>query len=369
MPSESIDQIGAARTPFNDNDYFVVGQGTPPVPLFRGRMPDLANYVTAVQLRTSSSPLITFVGNVNYIMSVGDTELVTQVPFTTSPTWTLIAANAVPAGSRKRITDLAGSIGQFSLLVAPSGTNTINGVNQSLTISQKYANYEFESDGISNWTVVASGPRLLAINNLSDLTSVPTALGNLGLGTAAVHDYHDFVLKENNLSDLNSATSARANLGLGALAMLSTVFYNNLDPSMVATLSQLLSATLQKFISSDMYWAAKAPVTIPWAAAPVWDFNTFINGIYTITGTTTTVINVRNAKPGQSGFIVIKQPATSGAHPIGPGAGVAQWPPSFNFVSTVTAIGTAANAANLLEYWIEVGGASPVIRTRLTINI
>ena len=72
---------------------------------------------------------------------------------------------------------------------------------------------------------------LLAINNLSDLVSLPAARSNLGLGTAATHDTTYFDLAgaaaavlatslqmAQNLADLSNVVTARNNLGLGSAA-------------------------------------------------------------------------------------------------------------------------------------------------------
>lgn len=59
---------------------------------------------------------------------------------------------------------------------------------------------------------------LQSANNLSDVTSVPAARANLGLGTAAVHNVGDFLQPGDNLSDINNAATARGNLGLGDAA-------------------------------------------------------------------------------------------------------------------------------------------------------
>jgi len=55
---------------------------------------------------------------------------------------------------------------------------------------------------------------LVRTNNLNDLTDVPTARINLGLGTAAVLDSGDLLQAANNLSDIVDAAEARDNLGI-----------------------------------------------------------------------------------------------------------------------------------------------------------
>lgn len=84
------------------------------------------------------------------------------------------------------------------------------------------------------------GSGLVPSNNLSDLTSVPTARTNLGLGTLATQNgtfsgsssgtntgdqnLSTLMVKANNLSDVANAATARTNLGLGTLATQSGTF-------------------------------------------------------------------------------------------------------------------------------------------------
>ncbi len=66
---------------------------------------------------------------------------------------------------------------------------------------------------------------LLKTNNLSELTaSASTARNNIGLGStkAAAYDLSDFLLKAGNLSGLSNVTTARGNLGLGTAATLAS---------------------------------------------------------------------------------------------------------------------------------------------------
>lgn len=80
---------------------------------------------------------------------------------------------------------------------------------------------------------------LMRSNNLSDLSSVPTARTNLGLGTAATSDATAFLQTANNLSDVASPSASRNNLGLGSAAVQSEAYFlrSGLNLSDVANVS------------------------------------------------------------------------------------------------------------------------------------
>ncbi len=80
---------------------------------------------------------------------------------------------------------------------------------QPLTYSSARKQYEGNSGAGGGGTFLQAG------NNLSELTSKPTARTTLGLGSAAVLSSTGVMLPANNLSDVASVASARTNLGLG----------------------------------------------------------------------------------------------------------------------------------------------------------
>jgi hypothetical protein len=350
MP-ETIDLFNPARTPYVDTDLFGIGYGATPTPTYKGTLANLAAYLSK-KLGTGQ---LTLVGNGNYVMQAADFELSSSVALTSSPTWTLVAANSVPAGQRRRIVDLAGVIvpGSFQIAVAPAGPDKINGVSGVFWLVSRFSHIIVESDGVSNWTIVDVGPSLLTANNLSDLPNVSTARGNLGLGTAAVHNITEFMVAANNLSEITVPNKpiARSNLGLGGLAVLNTVLYSNLDPAAIATLAQLLSGATGKLISSDVFWSSRVPVNLG-TTSTNWDFNTFINGIYGPLSAIATV-TASGLKAGQSGFITLL------------GVRAITFPSTFRFITTPTGVGS--NGTNsFLEYWIE---STSMVRARLTNTI
>jgi hypothetical protein len=93
----------------------------------------------------------------------------------------------------------------------------------------------------------ALNTRLIATNNLSDLSSASTARTNLGLGSAATQNTSAFLQSSNNLSDISNAGTARTNLGLGSAAVLNSSTFlqvaNNLsDVNNSATARSNISA-------------------------------------------------------------------------------------------------------------------------------
>ncbi len=110
--------------------------------------------------------------------------------------------------------------GQFDLVTDESSVGNVTGPSSSV------AN-DIAIFADSTGKVIADGGKkisdlLIASNNLSDLTNVPTGRSNLGLGTAATHPSSDFLQTANNLSDIPSPSTARSNLGLGTSATHAT---------------------------------------------------------------------------------------------------------------------------------------------------
>ena len=374
MP-QTIDLFNPARTPYLDTDLFGIGYGTPgqPFPTYKGTLANLFSYIS----KKTGGGQLTLVGNSNYTMlaptvgppaTPGDFEVATSAALTSSPTWTLMPANSIAAGQRRRVVDLAGVIvpGTYQIAVSPAGSDKINGVNAVVWLISRFSYITLESDGVSNWTIVELGPSLVSSNNLADLSSVSTARGNLGLGTAAVHEITDFLLPSQNLNDVLNKATARSNLGLGALALLNAVVYSNLDPSIIATSDDIANATPNKLVPANVVLGSRTPVTIPFTqTGGTWDFSTFLNGLWNIPNGTPSSPSITlvptNVKAGQQGFIIIKNQSTAGARTV-------QWPqPIFNLVpSTATSTSFPLNSANLFEYWAE---STTLVRVRVTPSI
>ena len=66
---------------------------------------------------------------------------------------------------------------------------------------------------------------LMRAGNLSDLSNIPQARTNLGLGSAAMQADTAFLKTASNLADLSSIPAARSNLGLGAAATRGDAYF------------------------------------------------------------------------------------------------------------------------------------------------
>lgn len=69
-------------------------------------------------------------------------------------TLTLPAANSVPSGKKYIIKDEGGNAGTFSIFIAPSGTDTIDGVNASENINVGYESLTLVCNGADAWFII-----------------------------------------------------------------------------------------------------------------------------------------------------------------------------------------------------------------------
>lgn len=74
----------------------------------------------------------------------------------------MVAASAFNAGEKIAIADWSGSCtGSIYIACTPNGSDTINGVNAAVDITNAFGLYEFESDGVSAWLIVDQLPASL----------------------------------------------------------------------------------------------------------------------------------------------------------------------------------------------------------------
>jgi hypothetical protein len=82
--------------------------------------------------------------------------VVTSVAFTLPRTWTLPAANAIPAGTRLVIIDEIRTVtATNTLTVARAGSDTIEGGTASIVLASGGASVGLISDGVSKWSIIA----------------------------------------------------------------------------------------------------------------------------------------------------------------------------------------------------------------------
>jgi hypothetical protein len=88
-----------------------------------------------------------------------------------------------------------------------------------ITSDTSGTNYNYDL-GAAFASIGVVGGALVAVNNLSDLTSVVTARSNLGVSASGADTAYSF--RANNLSDLANVTTARTNLGVYSTTQVDT---------------------------------------------------------------------------------------------------------------------------------------------------
>lgn len=128
-------------------------------------------------------------GDSNYAILNTDRYVGLTATLTAGRTWSLPAANTVPAGRVVTVQDEVGGIGSFSLTVTPTGADTINGA-ASVVLSSARAGLSFVSDGTSKWVYSISAQVADDSVNNTKLANVATATFK-GRTTAGTGDPED----------------------------------------------------------------------------------------------------------------------------------------------------------------------------------
>lgn len=111
----------------------------------------------------------TTVTDANYSARVID-RVIAYTAITAARTVTLAASNLCVSGATIRIIDESGSASAANpIVISPNGTNTINGVNGSVSITTPYGSIELENNAAGGWFITDSR------KGASDLTPVSDA--------------------------------------------------------------------------------------------------------------------------------------------------------------------------------------------------
>lgn len=115
------------------------------------------------------------------------------------------------------------------------------------------------------------------------------------------------LLKANNLSDLTDVGAARGNLGLGSLATSNTVGSEQIASNVFASVANFRSGTADKVLQTDTVFEAADYVSLTDAATIAVNLSAGFN--FTVTLTTSRVLGFPTSpKVGQSGYIEVVQP-------------------------------------------------------------
>lgn len=190
--------IGALASLLLCGQVSAQGVGLPFYPLISvpgqtvvGRAASTAGPVSAIPFTVLQSYFFTGetpVADANYSMVAADKTIV-YTSLSAARTVTLLSAGSFAPGTRIFLLDRSGSAsGSFTISVAPTGADLINGVNGStIAIQSAYGGANLESDGISQWTLagVALPANSVALSNLAQIGG-GTILGNNTGATANV---------------------------------------------------------------------------------------------------------------------------------------------------------------------------------------
>src|SRR5262245_55098953 len=98
--------------------------------------------IVADNARSALKPRL--IGDASAALAAGETYVMTSAALTAVRTWTLPAANAVPAGYRVTIIDVVGAVSATNTLsLARAGADTINGQSASPVINLQFGSIEF----------------------------------------------------------------------------------------------------------------------------------------------------------------------------------------------------------------------------------
>jgi hypothetical protein len=238
------------------------------------------------------------------------------------------------AATKAYVDERTGDIGATSISIGTVTTGAA-GSSASASLTGTYPTYTLNFT-IPRGDAGAGNGDLEAANNLSDVASAATSRTNLGVGTG---DSPQFTAV--NIGHATDTTLTRT--GAGVIAVEGNTVWtagNN------ATSANFLANTASVgALTPNAVWSAAAPVTLTDSATIAVDMNTFVNAIVTLGGNRT-LGTPSNAKPGQSGLILIKQDG-SGSRTL---AYAAQW---YFPADTAPTLSTTASYVDKLFYFVE----------------
>lgn len=194
-------------------------------------------------------------GNSNYPILPTDRTVGTSAAFTASRTWTLPAANSVNPGHEIIVADFQGTVtGTNTLVIARSGSDIINSVATSVTISAANGGYLLRSDGVSRWTAQA-------FTAGTGITSVTCGTGLSGgtfttSGTCALALTNAFT--QVSLGDPTGTISPTAvMMGLGGTCKITLIYSGRVEVEITGSSQNSVNAATNTFTA--YYGTGTAP--------------------------------------------------------------------------------------------------------------
>lgn len=146
-----------------------------------------------------------------------------------------------------------------------------------------------------------------------------------------------------NVADVTASANDRIFLRQSNALLFAQLTFAMIASGALATPAEYRAETASKLLSAAAVWDAAEPVTLTDAATIAVDLATMINAKVTLGGNRT-LGQPANAKPGQSGYIEIIQPASGGPRTL-------DYHADWQFAGTThPVLSTAANARDVLAY-------------------
>lgn len=154
---------------------------------------------------------LTTAPNAAYTLTAVDRVVASPASLNAPRTWTLPLAALLNAGQQIKLIDLAGAAGSNTITIARAGSDTVNGVSTSLTITTAYSGWLLTSDGSSKWSAEHLAPGFTGTGNEVLATGATMVQPTLGVATVTSVNGLTLSASTGTLTIANAKTLTQSN--------------------------------------------------------------------------------------------------------------------------------------------------------------